>query len=132
MQLMKKHPCLNFLLPLSLFLLVTVFFLIFFQKSEKDFQKRISEKVIRFHVIANSDSYHDQVLKGMVREEVLSILQPKLENISTMEAARNILLENRQEVKIRTESLLRSHSFYEPVTVGLEQAVFPVKVYGEF
>ena len=132
MPFIKKHPCLKFFLPLSLFLLVTIFFLIFSQRTSQAFQKRISEKVIRFHVIANSDSYRDQVLKGMVREEVLSFLQPKLENASTIEAARNILLENRKNVKTHTEAFLRRHSFYGPVTVSLKQTVFPVKVYGEF
>lgn len=132
MHLMKKHPCFKFLVPLSLFLLVAMFFLLFFKQSSQAFQKRISEKVIRFHVIANSDSFRDQTLKGMVREEVLSLLQPKLSGAASIEEARDILIENRLAVKKRAENLLRSHNFYQPVSVRLEQATFPVKVYGEF
>jgi len=40
--------------------------------------KNYKEKLIRFHVIANSDSDEDQALKLKVRDEIISYLQPKL------------------------------------------------------
>ena len=41
---------------------------------------RIEDKVLRLHVIANSDSEEDQALKLKVRDQVLATLKPLLEN----------------------------------------------------
>ncbi|WP_322396009.1 stage II sporulation protein R, partial [Clostridium perfringens] len=43
------------------------------------------EKLIRFHVIANSDTDEDQELKLKVRDAVIAYLQPKLENSKSIE-----------------------------------------------
>ena len=43
------------------------------------------DKLIRFHVIANSDTDEDQKLKLKVRDAVISYLQPKLENSKSID-----------------------------------------------
>jgi stage II sporulation protein R len=43
--------------------------------SAKIAQKHIAENVLRFHVVANSDSFEDQTLKVIVRDSVLDYTQ---------------------------------------------------------
>ena len=44
----------------------------------EDVQKDIASKIIRFHVIANSDSKDDQALKLKVRDKVLEYMHLNL------------------------------------------------------
>ena len=41
-------------------------------------QAHLAEEVLRFHVLANSDSIDDQALKMQVKETVLSYLEERL------------------------------------------------------
>lgn len=51
---------------------------ILFSKSEAD--GHIEEKVLRFHVIANSDSEQDQALKLKVKDTLVEAMKPMLED----------------------------------------------------
>ena len=51
----------------------------------------IKDKLIRFHVIANSDTDEDQNLKLKVRDRVVEELSGKLSNVTSLEEAENIL-----------------------------------------
>ena len=42
-------------------------------------QQKLSEKLIRLHVVANSDSAHDQQIKLRVRDAILEKTQPLLQ-----------------------------------------------------
>ena len=46
------------------------------QNPADELQSSIAEKVIRFHVLANSDSEEDQALKLKVKEAVVTYLNP--------------------------------------------------------
>jgi len=50
----------------------------------------ISGKLIRFHVIANSDNEEDQNLKLKVRDKVLEYVQPLLRDSKNIEESREI------------------------------------------
>ena len=52
----------------------------------------IKDKLIRFHVIANSDTEEDQNLKLKVRDEVISYLQPKLKDSKSIQESEKIIL----------------------------------------
>ena len=53
--------------------------------------KSIESKLIRFHVIANTDSIEDQALKLKVRDKVLEYISPKLKESNSIEESRKIL-----------------------------------------
>ena len=55
------------------------------------------EKLIRFHVLANSDSDVDQDLKLRVKDEVLKYISPILNESQSLEESREIL--KREDVK---------------------------------
>jgi len=69
------------------------------QSNEKEITiEEISSKLIRFHVIANSDSEEDQALKLKVRDSVLEYVQPLLKDSKSIEESRCIL--KREDKKI--------------------------------
>ena len=95
-------------------------------------QKSISEKVIRLHVIANSDSLEDQEVKLHVRDEILQNLSNDFSDIKTRDKAIKILKSKLPEIKRLSESKIKSEGKEYPVTVKLEKERFPVKTYGAF
>jgi len=93
-------------------------------------QKSIEKKVIRFHVIANSDSVQDQAVKLKVRDKVLEYISPKLKKSKGKEESQKILKENDKEIIKIAEEVLRKNGYNYKVTTTLGKENFPVKVYG--
>lgn len=98
--------------------------------SDEALVQEISEKLIRFHVLANSDSEEDQALKMKVKDEVISFIAPKLEHSSSIEESREILKENNDEIiKIATKCI-KDNGYNYSVSTTLGKENFPTKVYG--
>jgi len=93
-------------------------------------QKSIEKKVIRFHVIANSDSSQDQAVKLKVRDKVLEYISPKLKKSKSKEESQRILKENDKEIIKIAEDVLRKNGYSYKVSTTLGKENFPVKVYG--
>ena len=62
-------------------------------------QEGISNEIIRFHVIANSDSNTDQDLKHKVKDALVKELSPLLKSASSKNEARKIIYENQLHIK---------------------------------
>ena len=58
-------------------------------------EEEIYNKVVRLHVLANSDSAEDQAVKLAVRDAVLEVTVPLLQDCRTKEEAILLLEENR-------------------------------------
>lgn len=90
----------------------------------------ISSKLIRFHVIANSDGELDQKLKLKVRDEVLKYIQPLLKDSKDIEESRSILkAENENIINIAKETIEENGYNYN-VDSTLTKEYFPIKNYG--
>lgn len=90
----------------------------------------ISNKLIRFHVIANSDSESDQALKLQIRDKVLQYISPKLNNSKSIEESRQILdIENENILNIAKE-VINENGYSYDVESTLSKEYFPVKTYG--
>lgn len=122
---MKKVLCL-------FFSIIIVFVGIFGVSSMKTqaAENDISNKIIRFHVIANSDSLNDQAVKLKVRDDVLNYLSPKLEKSSSLEESRKILNENDSQIKKISEAEIKKCGCDFTVKTELSNENFPVKTYG--
>jgi len=99
---------------------------------DKNQQPGIAEKIIRFHVIANSDSNADQQLKLTVKDTLVRSLSPILKDVASKEEARTILIKQLGSIKELAEDTIKNHGYYYPVTVSLEECYFPLKIYGEY
>lgn len=93
-------------------------------------QETISSKLIRFHVLANSDSKEDQELKLKVRDSVLKYLQPKLNEAKNINDSRNILNENHEKIKEIAEQVIKENGYRYSVSNSISFENFPIKTYG--
>jgi len=93
-------------------------------------QSSIEQKLIRFHVIANSDSVQDQAVKLKVRDKVLEYISPKLKNSKSKEESEKILREHDKEIIKISENTLKENGYQYTVTTRIGKENFPVKVYG--
>ena len=94
-------------------------------------QNSIADKIIRLHVIANSNSAFDQSLKLKVRDKTVEFLTPLLENSKNITESRKIIKENIDNIEnIAIETLAQSSNY--TATVELTNSDFPTKNYGDY
>ncbi|MGL5693265.1 MAG: stage II sporulation protein R [Peptostreptococcaceae bacterium] len=87
------------------------------------------EKLIRFHVIANSDTDKDQELKLKVRDELISYLQPKLQNSKSIEESEEIIVSEYDNLYDISRKIILENGYDYDVKVGIEYSNFPTKQY---
>lgn len=90
----------------------------------------ISNKIIRFHVLANSDSDEDQELKLKVRDEVIKYMSPILDKSKSLDESRAILKNNQDKVIEIAEKVIKEEGYNYSVQTELKRENFPVKTYG--
>lgn len=90
----------------------------------------ISGKLIRFHVIANSDNEEDQNLKLKVRDKVLEYVQPLLKNSKNIEESREILNKENEKILEIAREVIKENGYNYSVESTLDKENFPVKTYG--
>lgn len=87
--------------------------------------------IMRFHVRANSDSEKDQELKLAVKEDVVTMLKPLLEDCENVAESRNVIVSNLQNIyKTAVNTVVEQGYDYE-VQVYVTEEEFPAKTYGE-
>ena len=86
-------------------------------------------KLIRFHVIANSDSDEDQNLKLKVRDAVIDYLQPKLELSSSIEESETIIKSEYKELENISKNIVLENGYKNDISVGIDYSTFPTKQY---
>ncbi len=97
-----------------------------------DTQQDISCKLIRLHIIANSDSERDQELKLSVRDEILSKVTELTENCESIEAAQAVILENLTELEKIADDVIAQNGFDYDSRAELSSAYFPTREYDTF
>ena len=95
-------------------------------------QEELGRKVIRLHVIANSDSPEDQALKLRVRDRVLARAQEILEQSADLEQAEQARTAALPELTREARETLAAEGCAQPVQARLEPAEFPTKDYDGF
>ena len=98
----------------------------------KLYQKDIATKVLRFHVVANSDSKEDQSLKLKVRDAVGSYMAPKMKKACDREECEKIVTESIPDIIDTAKKVVKKEGYDYSVTANLEQTDFPVKTYGSY
>lgn len=94
-------------------------------------QSGIAEEILRFHVIANSDSKEDQELKMKVKEEIVSYVSLLTEGEEDVHKAEYIISLYLEEIQKKAEEVIKREDYNYSVTVELTDSYFPVKTYGE-
>lgn len=91
-------------------------------------QRQLAAKLIRLHVVANSDSDEDQAVKLRVRDAVLQAAQPYI----TGPDAEGALAENLGALERAAAKALRSLGREDAVSVTLQNEAFPTRAYETF
>ena len=95
-------------------------------------QDALERKMIRLHVIANSDTAEDQALKLQVRDAVLVQATEILENAADMEEAQRTLQQVLPELEATAAEVVKEKGCAYRVSARLERTEFPEKVYDGF
>ncbi|HRC80022.1 MAG TPA: stage II sporulation protein R [Sedimentibacter sp.] len=92
---------------------------------------QIKGKVIRLHVMANSDSLEDQELKYKVRNKIISVFNEEFENISQKPDGSRLIVEKLSQIRQEAEKIIREEGYDYDVDVYYGNYKFPRKAYEE-
>ena len=94
-------------------------------------QRDIAENVIRFHVLAHSDEHVDQVIKDIVRKEVLAEFEYLLNSTENVKESRQLLKAELSSIQAHAEVVVRKLGFDHQVNARIDKIFFPTQVYGD-
>lgn len=109
--------------------IIATFCLSYFLVKER---QMLREGLIRFHVVANSDSAEDQKIKYSIRDAVLQSLLPEMKKIKDVKEARDYLQENLPKIQLLVTETLESLGFYGQSSVSLCKERFDIRNYDTF
>lgn len=95
-------------------------------------QDRLQQKMIRLHVVANSDSQRDQALKLQVRDKVLAFTENTMRTAADRQEANRTLRAALPTIQAMAEATLRENGCEDRVETRLEPVEFPLKTYSGF
>ena len=96
------------------------------------YQQGIAEKILRFHILANSDSDKDQKVKEKVRDAIGNYLAPQLEEARDLSDTKNIVTRHKDEIVTVAEETLEKEGYSYGASARLATVDFPVKTYGSY
>ena len=95
-------------------------------------RQRLNDGLIRFHVVANSDSEEDQSVKLQVRDAVLNSLQSDLNKIADVNEARAYLQAKLPQIQAVANSVLEATGCDCEAVVTLCKEAFDTRYYDTF
>lgn len=95
-------------------------------------QRVLADKLIRFHVVADSDSVRDQSLKLSVRDDLIEMLSPLSQQAQSRDEMLVHLNRALPSIKAQAEKTLRAQGSTVPVEVTLQEEPFPTRYYDTF
>lgn len=120
-------------LLICMIIAVTALLLFSQKKSENEASAsaRLSEKIFRLHVIANSDSDEDQQLKLSVKAAVVDYLKENTSGLNDKASYVEYINNNSEQLKAIAEEVIYQKGYGYSVEVSVESTYFPVKSYGD-
>lgn len=155
-----KKKC-KFCLSATLWLIVFLLVMSGMRRKEEALAARIAPEILRFHVLANSDSPEDQALKLEVKDLLLKEIQDGLDRMASGQTASSqtasdqtvsgqtisgqtasgepvskelfcrYIKENSGSLKETAEAYMEARGFSYQADIRLERCEFPEKTYGD-
>lgn len=94
--------------------------------------EQLSDKVLRLHIIADSDSEAAQAVKLLVRDAVCAYLSPLPEGIDNKEAVCTYLNEHLSALIAVADKVLQENNCTYRAAACIEKRYFPLKTYGSY
>jgi stage II sporulation protein R len=95
-------------------------------------QTALAEKLVRLHVIANSDSEGDQAVKLLVRDRMLKEVETLLAGEKDLNQAKEKIKNALPRLAAAGQEVVEEEHMPYQVTAALEQTFFPTKEYEGF
>lgn len=95
-------------------------------------QQNLADGLLRLHVIANSDSVADQTLKIKVRDEILEVVQPLVQDAEGQEEVRDILRDHLQEITDCANTVLQDNHAPYALSAQIAEEYYPTRKYETF
>lgn len=92
----------------------------------------IPAEAIRLRILANSDSAQDQEIKRMVRDAVNEQITLWVQELTSLEKAKEVLNSKLPEVQNIAEKVVAEQGSTQSVNVEFGKVQFPTKLYGQF
>lgn len=102
-----------------------------YQSTDELVYENIVNKIIRFHVIANSNSEEDQNLKLKVRDRVIEFVSNSLSESKSLDESRRFIIDNKNNIEAIAEAVIKENGYDYSVDSSLSKENFPDKVYGD-
>lgn len=94
-------------------------------------QEHLAQEVLRFHILANSDSERDQSLKITVRDQVLDYLESEMPKALDVMEAKRWMRRHVDELEELSRETVAANGYDYPVTAAVTTCWFPDKTYGD-
>ncbi|WP_326911217.1 stage II sporulation protein R [Sedimentibacter sp. MB31-C6] len=91
----------------------------------------INDKVIRLHVVANSNTFEDQQLKYKIRNNIINSFNKEFQVISTKYESEKIIIEKISDIRKKSEETIKLEGYNYPINVYYGNYKFPRKQYEE-
>ena len=120
---------------LTIFLLAvaTLFtFVLLIHPYRKNDSSLLSDKLLRFRVLADSDSSIDQYEKNELSKKMITLLSPALSDIQTKEEALTLLHESLPFLNAYCNYVLSNYGAQNYASCTLGSHLFPYKTYGNY
>lgn len=101
------------------------------QAGEEALASRIAPEILRFHILAESDSAHDQELKLGLKGLVLDYIHRQVPDSAGKEGLMRWLDNNKTSIESMSEQWLKDQGAPYPVTLEVTKDYFPTKAYGD-
>ena len=95
-------------------------------------QRALAEKLVRFHVVAASDSPRDQALKLAVRDALLEAMEPLSQQAESKPQMLEMLQQALPKLKQTAGQTLRRLGCNDSVEISLGEEGFPTRFYSTF
>ncbi len=99
--------------------------------TQAGYVSRIADQVLRFHVVANSDSEADQALKLEVRDALIAYMAENGEAFDSADEAAAFAASHCNELTEVAADVIRQAGQDYPVTTSVAWCSFPDKTYGD-
>lgn len=100
-------------------------------QAEKETQEHLAQEVLRFHILANSDSDEDQTLKMTVKEEVLGYLEGAMPEDMDVAETTDWMRRHTDELENLSREIVQQEGYDYPVSAAVTTCWFPEKTYGD-
>lgn len=96
----------------------------------KNYQRELSNEILRFHVVANSNSIEDQSLKLKIRDRVAQLLSEPLDQCESLSESMTMVECLLPDIEQEAQLCIEEEGLDMAASATVDVRYFPVKTYG--